>query len=32
MSINQKNEWSVIINAIITIIAAVLNGYGFTIH
>lgn len=29
---DQKNKWSVIINAIITVIAAVLNGYGFTIH
>ena len=32
MTMDQKNKWSVIINAIITVIAAVLNGYGFTIH
>lgn len=29
---DQKNKWSVIINAIITVVAAILNGYGFTIH
>ena len=29
---DQKNKWSVIINAIITVIAAVLNGFGFAIH
>lgn len=28
----NKNKWSVIINAILTITAAVLNGFGFTIH
>lgn len=28
----NKNKWSVIINAIITIIAAILNGFGFTVH
>lgn len=32
MSTFDKNKWSVIINAIITVIAAVLNGLGFTIH
>lgn len=32
MTMDQKNKWSVIINAIITVIAAILNGYGFTIH
>lgn len=28
----NKNKWSVIINAILTITAALLNGLGFTIH
>lgn len=28
----NKNKWSVIINAILTIAAALLNGFGFTIH
>lgn len=28
----NKNKWSVIINAILTITTAILNGFGFTIN
>lgn len=32
MTPEQKNKWSVIINAIITAVSIILNGLGFTIH
>jgi len=32
MTPEQKNKWSVIINAIITAASIILNGLGFTIH
>ena len=32
MDATTKNKWSVIINAILTVAAAILNGFGFTIN
>lgn len=32
MDATTKNKLSVIINAILTVAAVILNGFGFTIH